>query len=164
MKRGLWLCLGLAAMFAASLVVADDKEKKHEHGAGTGALADAKCPVSGAAVSKDASISYKGGKLYFCCGGCPAKFEENLEKYASKANLQLVVTGQVRQVSCPVAGGKLNPETKMKVCGVDVCFCCNGCKGKVAKAAPEKQREMVFGKTFDKAFRAKTEKQPDKAS
>lgn len=127
-------------------------------------LGEAKCPISGHPVSADAAIAYKGAKLYFCCPGCEGKFKANTEKYAAKANLQLAVTGQVVQVACPFTGGKLNPATKTKVAGVDVCFCCNNCKGKLTKAEPAKQAEMVFGKAFDKAFQVKKEKKQDKAT
>ena len=42
----------------------------------------------------------------------------------------------------------------MNVAGVDVQFCCDKCKAKVAAAKPEKQIQMVFGsKTFSKAFK-----------
>jgi hypothetical protein len=111
----------------------------------------AKCPVTGEAVSKEASIDYKGGKLCFCCAGCIAKFKEDTAKYQAKANEQLVITGQAKQVRCP-CGGKPNPSTKMKVCGIDVCFCCEKCQGKVKSASADKQCEMVFVKGFDKAF------------
>ncbi len=192
MKASLW-ALGVAVLAAAGLLWADDTCQK-QSGCGSAAgcpavaaanaqqkagccgnavstqttagasLGDAKCPISGEPVSADASIAYKGGKLYFCCPGCSAKFNANLEKYAAKANHQLAVTGQVVQVACPFTGGKLNPATKTKVAGVDVCFCCNNCKAKVAKAEAAKQIEMVFGKAFDKAFQAKKEKKQDKAA
>lgn len=143
MKRSLVLGLGLAVVLAVSHALAEDK-------------AAPKCPISGGDISKDASVEYKGGKVYFCCNGCPAKFEKDQAKYATKANHQLAVTGQVEQVGCPLSGGKLDPSTKLKVCGIDVCFCCSHCKDKVAKASEKEQCEMVFGdKAFDKAFKAK---------
>lgn len=112
----------------------------------------AKCPVSGEAISKEASIDYKGGKVYFCCPGCAAKFKADTAKYQAKANQQLVVTGQAQQVKCP-CGGKPNPSTKTKVCGIDVCFCCEKCQEKVKGASEDQQAEMVFVKGFDKAFK-----------
>ena len=57
-------------------------------------------------------------------------------KYAALANLQLVATGQARQVACPLTGGKLNSQQVLKVSGVKVAFCCGGCPKKVAKASP----------------------------
>lgn len=193
MKASVWVFLGSAVLATAGLLWADDTCHKQgccgvaggcpaaaaasaQHKAGSCgtavsthttagvSLGEAKCPISGESVSADASMAYKGGKLYFCCPGCQAKFKADIAKYAPKANLQLAVTGQVVQVACPLSGGKLNPATKTKVAGVDVCFCCNNCKAKVAKAEPAKQIEMVFGKAFDKAFQAKKEKKQDKAA
>ena len=116
----------------------------------------ATCPVSGGPISKEAAVDYRGGKLYFCCPICPAKFDENKAKYAAKANLQLVQTGQAVQKACPLTGGKTNPATAIKVAGVSVAFCCNGCKGKVTKVSAKEQLETVFGeKGFDKAFAVK---------
>ncbi len=118
--------------------------------------AAAKCPVSGEAVSKNASVNYKGGKLYFCCKDCAAKFAKDTAKYAAKANLQLVVTGQAVQKSCPLTGNKTNPSTAINVSGAKVAFCCNGCKGKVSKMTPYQQVKAIFAnKVFDKNFEIK---------
>lgn len=138
-----------AVLAAVSLVLpaqADKKEKKD-------GLANAKCPVSGKPINKDASVEYKGGKLYFCCPGCPSGFAKNTEKFAAKANQQLYQTGQAKLVKCPLTGRKLNPATKISVAGTDVCFCCNNCKGKVSKAEGDAQRDLVFSdKAFKKGF------------
>ncbi len=138
------------AIAGAGFLVADDQEPA-KCGAGKSECA-LKCPISGGAASKDASVAYKGGKVSFCCPGCIPKFKENTAKYQAKANEQLVLSGQFKQVGCPLSGGKVNPSTKIKVCGIDVGFCCNNCQAKVKKAAAEKQCEMVFIKGFDKAF------------
>ena len=114
----------------------------------------ANCPVSGKPASADVTADYKGGKVSFCCGGCCAKFTKDSSKFATKANHQLVATKQAVQTGCPISGGKLNPETALEVCGVKVTFCCNGCKGKVAKAEGDAQAKMVFGnKAFKKGFK-----------
>jgi YHS domain-containing protein len=112
------------------------------------------CPVSGKPASKDHAVAYKDGKAYFCCDNCPKAFEKNTKKFATKANMQLVETGQYKQVKCPLSGEGLNPETALKVAGVSVQFCCNNCKGKVADAKSDKKKiSMVFAdKAFDKAF------------
>jgi len=120
-----------------------DKEK---------ARVEAKCPVSGEKISKTASVDYKGGKLYFCCAGCIAKFNKDKAKYEVTANQQLVLTGQVKQKGCPLSGGKVDASAKLEIDGIPVAFCCHGCEGKVKQAAADKQREMVFLKGFDKAF------------
>src|ERR1700679_3968327 len=70
-----------------------------------------KCPVSGQPASKDHALAYKKGEVYFCCDNCPTKFKENTKKFAAKANEQLVVSGQYKEVKCPFTGGALNAET-----------------------------------------------------
>ena len=77
------------------------------------------------------------------------------QKFATKANAQLVSTKQYKQKGCPISGGKLNADTAIKVAGVKVAFCCNNCKGKVAGEKDEaKQLELVFAeKAFAKGFK-----------
>jgi YHS domain-containing protein len=144
---------------AVGALIADDKAEKSSDAKDK---CVAKCPISGEDISKDASIDYKGGKLYFCCMGCAGKFKDSVAKYQAKANEQLVMTGQFKQVGCPLTGGKVNPATKIKVAGVDVGFCCGGCQGKVKKATAEKQAEIVFVTGFDKAFALKKEEDKEK--
>ena len=100
----------------------------------------------------DKSVDYKGGKVYFCCGNCPKKFDA--EKNAVAANHQLVATKQAKQEKCPISGQAINPEHKTTVNGVEVAFCCPNCKGKVEKAEGEAQAKLVFdNKAFDKAYK-----------
>lgn len=48
------------------------------------------CPVMGSPVDKKVAAEeglvreYKGEKYYFCCEGCPEKFEKNPESYIEK--------------------------------------------------------------------------------
>ena len=127
--------------------------------AGYSAIADkaefkANCPVSGKAAKATSYLEYKGAKVYFCCDNCPKAFAANTAKYASKANHQLYQTGQAKLVKCPIAGKKLNPATAIAVSGKKVCFCCAGCKGKVAKLEGAAQVELVFNdKAFAKGFK-----------
>ena len=131
------LCLLAVAGFVAA-----EEAKKFEQ----------KCVVSGGAAKEDKTVAYKGGKVYFCCENCPKAFEKDVKKYATKANHQLVATGQAKQEKCPISGGKLNKEKTVKVGGVEVQFCCEKCQGAVAKAEGEAQVEMVFSDAaFEKA-------------
>jgi len=106
---------------------------------------DVKCPVSGKPVNPEAFVEYNGGKVYFCCNNCPKAFQKNPAKYEAKANHQLAQTAQLKQVACPITGKPINASTAIDVQGVQVAFCCNNCKGKVAKATGDEQLELVFG-------------------
>jgi YHS domain-containing protein len=111
------------------------------------------CPISGKPASKDHAAKYKEGQVYFCCDNCPKAFEANTKKYATKANIQLVSTGQYKQTKCPVSGEAVNPATAVKVGDLSVSFCCDKCKAKYEAAKEKKQTSMVFGdKAFAKAF------------
>jgi YHS domain-containing protein len=109
-------------------------------------------------ASKDAkeekAAEWKEGKVFFCCDNCKGKFDKmtkaDKEKMAAKSNAQLVATKQYEQKACPFSGGDLNADTKIKVGGAEVAFCCNNCKGKAEKMKEDEQLEGVFG---EKAFK-----------
>ena len=136
----------------ALTVLADDDVK----------LDSIKCLLNPKGAAKaETAVDYKGGKVYFCCNNCAGKFKAEPAKYAEKANLQLVATKQAKQEKCPFSGAPCKPEHKVTVGGVDVCFCCPNCQGKVAKAEGEEQMKLIFNdKAFEKAFKmAKKEKE-----
>ncbi|MEM9645543.1 MAG: hypothetical protein AAF989_11170 [Planctomycetota bacterium] len=117
-------------------------------------LEGVQCVVAPRSAQLSKSAKYKEGKVYFCCGGCQGKFAKDQKKYTTKANHQLVSTKQYEQKACPLSGGEVNPETKTKVAGTEVAFCCNGCKGKVEAAEEAEQLKLVFNnKAFDKSFK-----------
>jgi hypothetical protein len=135
----------LSAMVAAVLCVAV--------GATAADAPELKCPVSNKPATKDHAVAYKDGQVYFCCDNCPAAFKANTKKFATKANAQLVASGQYKEVKCPLTGKALNPETSVVVDGISVQFCCNGCKGKVEGAKGKKQLNLVFSEAaFKKGF------------
>jgi len=142
MKSYLFAAVGCTLCLAVSLLAADPK------------LEGVKCIMNPKAAAKaDKSVDYKGGKVFFCCDNCPKAFAKDTAKHATQANLQLVTTGQAKQLHCPLSGGELNPATKIKVGGVDVCFCCEKCQAK-ATEAKDAAVELVFGdKAFDKGFK-----------
>jgi rubrerythrin len=143
------------AAFAGEARANKEKGKKDASAKSLGA---ARCPVTGDKVSKEASTDYKGGKLYFCSPECIDKFRADRAEYEVKANAQLVITGQFKQVKCPLTGDELAPGMKMKIGGVDVCFCGPDCLRKVKRASADQRAEMVFSKGFDEAFASKQEK------
>jgi YHS domain-containing protein len=118
------------------------------------------CPVGGIGHAVNAKLvaDFEGGKINFCCEECPEPFKKNTAKFAANARHQLLATGQIEQVACPLSGQKINPEKKVEVAGLEVAFCCENCQGKVAKAAkPEEKIAMVFKASLkdSKAFKLK---------
>jgi YHS domain-containing protein len=142
MKARLFAALGVVALLVATVMAEDKKEVKEVK------LEGIKCPVSGGKATPN-SVDYKGGKVYFCCENCPKTFAKDSAKFATKANAQLVATGQAKQAKCPLSGGPLNPDTAITVGGAKVCFCCEKCQGKVKEAKDAEALEMAFS---DKAF------------
>ncbi|MBL4886833.1 MAG: hypothetical protein JKY95_20195 [Planctomycetaceae bacterium] len=143
MLRRVLLSLAMVSLLSVSASAADIN------------LTDAKCPVAKtkAAVAGQ-FVEYKGAKVFLCCGNCKKAFAKDPEKFASRANAQLVATKQAKQLCCPLTGGKLNGATVITVAGAKVCFCCNNCKGKVEGAEGDAQVDLVFGKAaFKKAFK-----------
>lgn len=141
--------MGLAVVAAAVVATAYAAEEVKLEGV--------KCVVNARADAKPANaVDYKGVKVYFCCMNCPKAFQADTAKFASKANHQLVATGQAKQEKCPLTGRDLNPDTKIKVQGAEVAFCCNNCKGKAESS--DEQVELIFS---DAAF-AKGFKVPEK--
>ncbi len=140
-------------ILAATLSLgAGDKDKKKSKN-----KAPVTCVVSGETIDKAEYASYKSGKVYFCCEGCKADFEDASAQFAVAANFQLVVSGQYMQTSCPLSGRKLNPEKAVRVAGTDVTFCCGNCQGKTEKA--EDKMAFIFADVaFDKGFTPVSEK------
>jgi len=148
MKRWITVSAVLVALLAVSVYAADEPK-----------LDGVKCPVSGKDVKADKTVDYKGGKVYFCCENCPKAFDAKKAIHAAKANMQLFQTKQATEEKCPLQGKDLNPDTAVEVSGVKVAFCCNGCKGKVAKAKGDEQIELVFNDdAFKKGFKVTTKK------
>lgn len=110
-----------------------------------------KCPLSGKKVLADKTADYKGGKVFFCCGGCPSAFAKSTSKFATKANHQLVQTGQFKQTLCPFAGKAVNPDKTADVAGVKVAVCCGGCQSKLTKLE-DKITPVFNDATFTKSF------------
>lgn len=140
--RSVVAAVACAALFVTTLAAADIK------------LEGVKCLLNPKGkANPEQSAEYKEGKVFFCCGNCLKKFNGDTEKFATKANAQLVATKQYKQKGCPISGGKLNPSTAIKVAGTKVAFCCNNCKGKAEKAEGDDQLELVFSdKAFAKGF------------
>ena len=123
------------------------------------------CVVSGDEINKnelkDHDFSnYRDGKVYFCCGGCKMDFDESPKKFATKANYQLVSSGQYTQTACPVNKGKIHTAKakknlkKVTVNGMEVDLCCPGCLKKYNKA--DDKFALIFSdKGYEKGFASK---------
>ncbi|MCA9265953.1 MAG: hypothetical protein KDA60_18960, partial [Planctomycetales bacterium] len=93
LRKKLLSVLVLMVVAAGTVFAAEQVEKKIN-------LEHAKCPVSGGKVNADASVDYGKGKLFFCCENCPQAYAKDKDKFTAKANMQLVVTKQVKQTAC----------------------------------------------------------------
>ena len=112
-----------------------------------------KCVISGRPVAADATSELDGYTVYFCCGNCVKAFNKDKGKFTSKAFHQAVATKQAKQDTCPKSGRGLNPEVVLVVGGVDVGFCCNGCKGWAEKLPEDDRIAKIFNRdVFEKNF------------
>lgn len=145
--RLLLAALAAPALLMTGLLLADEEAEKAEF--------SATCPVSGQPAKEASFVEYLGKKLYFCCDNCPKAYAADAEKYAVKANYQLLETGQMVQVACPFSGEAVNPDTVTEIAGVKVCFCCENCQAKAQKAAGDEQLALVFG-DISKGFTLQT--------
>ncbi|MDA7979222.1 MAG: TRASH domain-containing protein [Pirellulales bacterium] len=105
----------------------------------------ASCPISGGAASEENFIERNGKKIYFCCPNCSKAFEASPEKFAATVNYQLLQTKQMVQVGCPLSGGPIAGDKKVKIGTTEVDFCCQNCQGKIAKMDQKEQVATVFG-------------------
>lgn len=117
-------------------------------------LSSATCPISGGGVDAEQFSMHNGGKVYFCCPKCKAKFDEDSEPFVAKSNLQLFKTGQVAQTACPFSGGDMSDEKVVEVNGVNVKLCCGNCVKKVNAAdTDDAKAELLFSaKAFGRGF------------
>ncbi|RUL88918.1 YHS domain-containing protein [Tautonia sociabilis] len=119
-------------------------------------LDSAKCPVSGGPVKAAQKVDYKGATVFFCCAKCPAAFTADTEKFAEKANAQLVATGQAEQLCCPLSGRPVDETKTAEIAGATVAVCCGNCLAKVEGAEDAEKLTLIFAaKPFEKAFKIK---------
>lgn len=110
-SRWIVVPLGIALLFAAKGLQAakEDEAKKEKEFKAT-------CPVSGKPAGESHMVQLKNGdKVYFCCDNCPKAFAKNPRKYDLQVHRQLLETGQIKQVACPVTGKPVNKDTMENV-------------------------------------------------
>jgi YHS domain-containing protein len=106
------------------------------------------CPVMGSKFKVTKSTQFttvNGQPVYFCCGGCPAAFDKEPEKYLAKMTV----------ANCPVmTSNTVTPNKNLRVLVNDGYYylCCGGCPAAFTNE-PEKYittelRDPVNGKTF----------------
>ncbi|MCG8583650.1 MAG: hypothetical protein MI757_02965 [Pirellulales bacterium] len=145
MRRFIWALAATCTLsISASFVQAEEID-----------LTGVKCPVSGKQAIAKGKAEYKGKTVYTCCSNCPKAIKATPEKFAAKANAQLVATKQAVQVGCPISGKPIDPKWTVEVEGVKVAFCCKSCCAKVADAKGDEQLARAFAK-FDTAFTTQT--------
>jgi YHS domain-containing protein len=116
-----------------------------------------KCIVRTQADAKaETAVDFGGGKVYFCCKNCAAKFQEDSEPFTAAANHQLVATGQFKQVACPVTGKEVAEGITADIGGVEVGLCCRNCKAKIDEAEEVADKlAIAFSKdAFARGFKA----------
>ncbi len=106
-----------------------------------------KCPVLGKDVVADATFTYKGQVIGFCCNNCKGKFEAEPAKYIAKVDgfkepakpeVKPVAAGKPINEKCPVQPAKdINPEATITYKGQVIAFCCKNCPKKF-EAEPAK--------------------------
>jgi YHS domain-containing protein len=124
--------LALLAVVTAGSLRAEEEKK------------DIKCPVSGQPAKAEHTVAFNGGKVAFCCPNCPKAFEADPEKFAAKANLQLLQTKQIKQVKCPLTGRPMADDKIVEVEGEKVSVCCGGCLAKAKKATGDDLIVLLF--------------------
>ena len=135
-------------------------------GTGTGGLTAAEvastekefkatCPVSGKPAIEKAVLELPkgGGKVYFCCENCPKAFQADSAKYSGKANHQLVQSGQLEQVKCPLTGRPMAADKTVDVSGVKVALCCGNCLKKAQGVSGDELVNLLF-KDTSKGYKA----------
>jgi YHS domain-containing protein len=140
MKARIFLmALAAVALLGTTTLRADDIELK--------------CPLSGKAVNAEQTADFNGGTVAFCCKNCKAAFAKAPEKFAAKANLQLVQSKQLKQVACPLTAKPIAAGKVVEVEGVKVGVCCPGCLAKAKKLSGDDLIALLFttGKGFEPA-------------
>jgi YHS domain-containing protein len=136
-----WICLtlGLAMLLTAKGLFAAEEEAKDKEFAAT-------CPVSNKPAIESSVIERKDGtKIYFCCENCPKAFKADPKKFRMQVNRQLLETGQLVQVACPITGKPENEEVSVEMGEAKVGLCCKNCLAKVNDASDEEKLKLVFG-------------------
>src|SRR5207244_2819285 len=105
-----WLVLA-AAVCAGGWLYAEEKTGAGK-AAGKSAAGQLLCPVSGKPAKLANKVMTPEGPVFFCCEGCPKKFEADPAKYKEKVTAQREVLAHYPKVqeNCPISGKAVNKE------------------------------------------------------
>ena len=121
------------------------------------ATLEATCPVSDkpAIETSVVELAKGGGKVYFCGEMSAKAFEKDPEKFDLKVRRQLLETGQIVQVACPITGKPVNKETMVEIGDGKAGFCCEKCLAKFDAADDEGKLKIMFA-DLEKGFTRQT--------
>lgn len=148
MESQMVLCL-LVCMFAVDGPVGDSIKAIQVN------LAGIKCIVSGKPATSQYFAKFKNRKIYFDCNTSRLKFETNRNEFATKANHQLVITGQYVQTRCPIQSATISASSSsIQIAGVKIRTCCVECLSKLTDDKTVLQQiDFLFAdRQFDKIF------------
>jgi YHS domain-containing protein len=108
-------------------------------------------------VKNKYTLDHNGGTAFLCCSSCVKRIDRDPEKYNAGLNHQLVQTGQFKQTTCPITGGKTNDEMAIEIEGVSIKFSDQASRDKVKNLADEQAVvDLIFNNTqFKKSFAKK---------
>jgi YHS domain-containing protein len=98
------------------------------------------CPVIGGVIVPELYYEYSK-KIYVCCPGCIATIKKNPEMYLKKVQKEIASSKKKTQMTCPVMGGKINPNLYYQY-NKKIYVCCKDCIG-IIKKDPEKYLKKV---------------------
>src|SRR5262245_53654722 len=97
-------CFGLVFALCSGLALAEETKK----------AAGPLCPVSGkpAKLSSKTMTMTDAGPVYFCCEGCPKKYEAEPAKYKEQVEAQRKALAHMPKVqeTCPLSGKPIKKD------------------------------------------------------
>jgi YHS domain-containing protein len=121
-------------------------------------IADVKCLMNpDKAATMEAAAGYRDAKVYFCCDHCSSSFTEDPSEFTTKANHQLLLTGQFVQTMCPITGEAVAEGITSEVAAVQIGLATEDAKKQLEAVEDiEKQVALVFAdEVFEASFKLK---------
>lgn len=121
-------------------------------------IADVKCVMNGDnAANMEFAAEYRDAKVYFCCEHCASSFAEDSSEYTTKANHQLVLTGQFIQTMCPITGEAVAEGVTTELAAIEIGLASEEAKEKLEAIEDiEEKVALVFAdEVFEASFKVK---------